>query len=86
MAQKYRASRTVGARIHRLAGQIQAIEKMVAQRRTCAEVLYQISAVRSGLEQVATILFEIELQKIAARRRLTKKDVDGLSHAFSKSI
>jgi DNA-binding FrmR family transcriptional regulator len=86
MAQKYRASRTIGARVHRLTGQLAAIEKMVLRRRTCAEVLYQISAVRSGLEQVATILFEIELQKIAARRRLTKDDIDALSHAFSKSI
>lgn len=59
---------------------------MVQKRRPCAEVLYQISAVRSGLEQVAAILFEIELQKIAARRRITKKDVDALSHAFSKTI
>jgi|GEM_PF-2457459 len=86
MPQKYPASRTVGARIHRLTGQIQAIERMVGKRRSCAEVLYQISAVRAGLEQVATILFEIELQKIASKRRLTKKDVESLSHAFSKSI
>lgn len=86
MAQKYRASRTVGARIHRLTGQLQAIETMVGKRRSCAEILYQISAIRSGLEQVATILFEIELSKVSARRKLTKKDIDSLSHAFSKTI
>ena len=86
MAQKYPASRTLGARIHRISGQTHAIEKMVREKRSCPEILYQISAVRAGLEQIASILFEIELQKIAARRKLTKKDVDGLSHAFSKTL
>lgn len=86
MAQKFPASRTVWARMHRLTGQLQAIEKMIKRRRTCADVLYQISAVRSGLEQVATILFEIELNKLSNKRRLTKKDVDSLSHAYSQSI
>ncbi len=85
MPQKYPSSRTVGARLHRLTGQLRAIEKMVHRRRKCAEILYQVSAVRAGLEQVAAILFEIELQKLTAKKKITVADVDALSHAFSKS-
>jgi DNA-binding FrmR family transcriptional regulator len=84
MAQKYPSSRTVDARLHRLVGQLQAIEKMTKERRPCAEVLYQISAVRSGLEQVAAIVFEIELQRCAAKKRLSTEDVEKLTHAFTK--
>lgn len=80
-----RASRTVNARIHRLAGQLNAVEVMLRQRRNCSDVLNQISAVRAGLEQVAVIVFQTELQKLAAKKKLTAADVDRLSQAFSKT-
>lgn len=86
MPQKYPASRTISARLHRLNGQIIAIEKMVTQRRACAEILYQVSAARAGLEQIANIIFEIELQKLSTKGNVTKKDVEKLTHAFSNSI
>ena len=85
MPQKYPSSRTVDARLHRLVGQLEAIEKMTKNRRPCAEVLYQVSAVRAGLEQVAAILFEIELQRRAAKKKLLPADVEALTHAFSKT-
>lgn len=77
-----RASRTVNARIHRLAGQLAAIESMLRQRRSCADVLHQIGAIRAGLDQVAAIVFQTELQKLAAKKRLTASDIDKLSKAF----
>lgn len=80
-----RASRTVTARIHRLNGQLVAIESMLQQRRSCSDVLNQISAVRAGLEQVAVIVFQTELQKLAAKKKLTAADVDQLSQVFSKT-
>lgn len=80
-----RASRTVTARIHRLSGQLDAVEAMIGRRRSCAEVLQQISAIRAGLDQVATIVFQTELQKLAAKKRLTAADVQHLSHNFSKT-
>jgi len=86
MAQKYRASRTVNARLNRLVGQLQAIDDMVKKRRDCAQVLYQISAVRAGLEKVAAILFEIELQKTMAKKKVSPKDIEILTHAFRKTI
>lgn len=79
-----RASRTVTARIHRLTGQLEAIETMLLKKRSCAEVLAQINAVRAGLEQVAAIVFEIELQKLSVRKRLQQKDIEKLTHAFTQ--
>ena len=80
-----RASRTVTARIHRLSGQLTAVEAMIGKRRTCAEVLQQISAIRAGLDHVATIVFQTELQKLSAKKKLTVADVQNLSHNFSKT-
>jgi DNA-binding FrmR family transcriptional regulator len=79
------SSRTVTARIHRLAGQLNAIETMLQNRRTCTEVLNQISAVRAGLEQVAAIVFQTELQKLSAKKKLTALDVEKITQAFSKT-
>lgn len=81
-----RASRTVTARIHRLSGQLQAVETMLRRKRSCAEVLNQISAVRAGLEQVAVIVFQTELQKLLSRRKLSESEVAKLSQAFSKTM
>lgn len=80
-----RASRTISARIHRLNGQLGAIEHMVQKKRSCAEVLNQISAVRAGLERVAVIVFQRELQKLAAAKKLNDFAVEKLSQAFSKT-
>lgn len=85
MAQKYRASRTVGARIHRLNGQIQAVEKMLQRKRSCSDVLQQISAVRAGLEQVAVLVFQRELHRLANRKRIGGSEVRSLLEAFSKT-
>lgn len=80
-----KASRTLSARIHKLSGQLQAIENMIGQRRTCSDVLNQISAVRSGLEQVAIIVFQKELQRLSSKKALTLHDIEKLSQTFSKT-
>lgn len=79
-----KASRTVTARIHRLSGQLQAIEKMIADRRTCPDVLTQIGAVRAGLEQVALLVLQKELQR-SQNRRVNPETTEKLLQAFSKS-
>lgn len=58
---------------------------MLRRRRSCSDVLNQISAVRAGLEQVAVIVFQTELQKLSAKKRLTAADVHRLSQVFSKT-
>jgi DNA-binding FrmR family transcriptional regulator len=42
----------VRRRLHRVAGQVEAIERMLDERRECRDVVTQISAATKALEQV----------------------------------
>lgn len=80
-----KASRTLVARIHKLSGQLHAVEKMIQAKRPCIEILNQISAVRSGVESVAGILFQRELERLASRKRLSQSDLQKLTSMYSKT-
>ena len=80
-----KASRTVTARIHKLNGQLTAIEHMISQKRACADILNQVSAVRAGLEQVAALIFQRELERMWKSRKLTPQDLERLTEIFSKT-
>lgn len=45
-------------RVNRIEGQIAGIGKMLDEDRYCVDILMQIRAVRSGLNQVAALLLE----------------------------
>ena len=45
-------------RLHRIEGQVRGIEKMVEEDRYCIDVLTQIAAVKTALEQVGAKLLE----------------------------
>ena len=45
-------------RLHRIEGQVRGIEKMVEDDRYCIDILTQIAAVRTALEQVGAKLLE----------------------------
>jgi len=49
-------------RINRIAGQIAGIERMVDSGRSCNEILQQVSAVRSALDQLGVVLLTEHLQ------------------------
>lgn len=80
--QTKRASRTLAARIHKLSGQLAAVDRMVSQRRPCAEILAQIEAVRSGLASVAAIVLNEELTRIARRKQVDPHDILALTKLF----
>lgn len=80
------ASRTINARIHRLAGQLAAVENMIVAKRQCADIFAQISAIRSGLDQVSALVFQAELRHIARRKTLSPNDIDQLIKKFSRTI
>ncbi len=73
------------ARIHRLIGQLKAIEVMVAKKRSCAEILNQIAAVRAGIETIGAIVFQRELERLRTNRRVTSEDIAKLTKLFSKT-
>jgi DNA-binding FrmR family transcriptional regulator len=62
-----------------------AIEKMLKERRKCEDILNQISAVISGMEQMANLVFQTELQRMTAKKCLTIKDIDRLIKALNKT-
>jgi DNA-binding FrmR family transcriptional regulator len=45
-------------RLHRIEGQVRGIEKMVDEDRYCIDILTQIAAVTTALEQVGAKLLE----------------------------
>jgi len=77
-----RASRTVAARIHKLTGQLAAIERMVESRRPCDDVLAQVEAVRSGLASVAALIMNEELCRLSHNRALEPHDIVRLTKSF----
>ena len=79
------SSRTINARIHKLTGQLQAIEEMVNTKRSCTEVLNQISAIRAGLEQLAGIVFEREIRKNVINQNNNNK-LQNLINQYNRTI
>lgn len=49
-------------RLNRIAGQVNGIQKMVAGGRTCDEILQQVNAVRSAVDQLGVLLLTEHLQ------------------------
>ena len=49
-------------RMSRISGQIAGIERMVESERSCADILQQVTAVRSALDQLGVLLLTEHLQ------------------------
>jgi CsoR family transcriptional regulator, copper-sensing transcriptional repressor len=45
-------------RLRRIEGQVRGVERMLGEGRECEEILTQLMAVRSGLEQVSLLLLD----------------------------
>ncbi|OGD62951.1 hypothetical protein A2160_04265 [Candidatus Beckwithbacteria bacterium RBG_13_42_9] len=59
-------------RLRRISGQIQGIEKMVADNKDCLQVVQQVVAARNALGKVATIILTQESCKLS-KQKSTKK-------------
>jgi DNA-binding FrmR family transcriptional regulator len=55
--------KTLITRLRRIEGQVQGIQRMLESGRECEEVLTQIMAVRSSLDQVGLILLERHIDR-----------------------
>lgn len=53
-------AKNVKHRLNRIQGQIKALDKMLADKRDCEELLNQIAAARSALLRLAVVLVEDE--------------------------
>jgi DNA-binding FrmR family transcriptional regulator len=45
-------------RLRRIEGQVRGIQNMIAEERNCREIMQQLSAVRSAIQSVSSILAE----------------------------
>ena len=45
-------------RLNRIEGQVKGIQKMVEEERYCVDILTQISAIRSAINKVGSIILE----------------------------
>jgi len=59
------------ARIRRIAGQIAAIERAIADEKGCSEVLHQVAGVRGAVLGLMDELIESHLREHVARSGLT---------------
>jgi CsoR family transcriptional regulator, copper-sensing transcriptional repressor len=73
----------ISTRLRRIEGQVQGIQRMIDGNRECEEVLTQIMAVRSSIDQVGLLLMERHIERcimdgLPADSPLTKDLADAL--------
>ena len=79
-------------RLKRIEGQIRGIQRMVEEKRYCADILVQISAVHESLRSVAQLMLRNHLQHCASDAiRSTDPDrrskmYDELVELFAKHV
>jgi DNA-binding FrmR family transcriptional regulator len=56
-------SKNVQTRLRRIEGQVQGLQRMLESGRECEEMLTQIMAVRSSMDQVGLLLMEHHIER-----------------------
>jgi DNA-binding FrmR family transcriptional regulator len=54
-------------RLRRIEGQVRGIQKMIEEEKDCREILTQVAAVKSAINQVGLIVFENHAQQCIAQ-------------------
>ena len=75
-------------RLSKIEGQIRGIQKMIKEKRSCDEILIQISAVKSALNGVAIKLLEDHIESCVKPRVLSgdTKALEEFLEAVKKMI
>lgn len=76
-------TRAITTRLRRIEGQVQGLQRMLESGRECEEVLTQIMAVRSSIDQVGLLLMERHIERcimdgLPADSPLTRELTDAL--------
>lgn len=58
--------RKLATRLRRIAGQVNGLERMVAEDRYCVDVLLQIAAVRAALDAAGKVLLAAHVESCVA--------------------
>ena len=66
-------------RLRRIEGQVRGLERMVSDGRDCNDLLTQLMAVRSGLEQVSLLLLDHHVKDcLLAESNVDPEQLEGL--------
>ena len=82
--------RKVMARLNRIEGQVQGVQRMVEEEKYCVDILLQISAIQGALEQVRKILLGRHIESCVAEAMASgragdrQKKIEELLEVFSR--
>ena len=79
-------TRAVVNRLSRAIGHLQSVKRMVEEGRDCAEVLVQIAAVRSAIDNTGKVILQDHLKHciVDAAREGDQQAIDDLCKAIEK--
>lgn len=78
------------ARLSRIEGQVQGVERMVEEGKYCVDILLQLSAIEGALEQVRKILLGRHIESCVAEAMASgrpedrQKKIEELLEVFSR--
>ena len=78
------------ARLNRIGGQVQGVQRMVEEEKYCVDILLQISAIQGALEQVRKILLGRHIESCVAEAMASgragdrQKKIEELLEVFSR--
>lgn len=87
-AHSHTQTKVVLNRLSRAIGHLNAVKRMVEQGRDCSDVLIQLSAVNSALQNVSKIILKdhIEHCLVEAVKEDDRESIDKLKEAIDKFI
>jgi len=73
-AHQHKQTRAIVNRLSRIEGHIRSIKAMVQDERDCADVLIQLSAVRSAVDKVGRVVLEDHLESCMLHEGVVAED------------
>jgi DNA-binding FrmR family transcriptional regulator len=70
-------------RLRRIEGQVKGIEKMIAEEKSCTEILMQIAAVRAAIGKVGVIVFQTHFRHCLENASKEDSDTDFIEEVMN---
>jgi DNA-binding FrmR family transcriptional regulator len=83
---RHENTKAVINRISRVTGHMEALKKMVEEDRDCSDVLIQLSAIRSAINNIGLIILQDHIDHciVDAAKNGNKKALEDLNDAIGK--
>lgn len=85
---RHENTKAVINRISRVTGHMEALKKMVEEDRDCSDVLIQLSAIRSAINNIGLIILQDHIDHciVDAAKNGNKKALEDLNDAIGKFL